>query len=93
MSQVKNSQSRHEEELTTREETTSTRCAEQLSHSARCAEQQLFNFALGQTKLTQFTLCRPNNTLVDSAGKESDVTEAKLKTSRVITKQLLAPST
>ena len=33
-----------------------------------------------------------NNTLV-TAGKESDVTEAKLKTSRVITKQLHAPST
>ena len=56
VSRVKNSQSRHWDELTTREETTSTWCADQ------------------------------NNTLLDLAGKESDVTKAKLKTSRVVTK-------
>ena len=61
VSRINNSQSRHQDELTTREETTSTWCAGQLSHSTRCAEQQLFNSTLGQTKLAQFTLCRPNN--------------------------------
>ena len=48
--------------------------------------------ALARQNLHSSHCVDQNNTLVDLAGKKSDVTEAKLKTSPVVTKQLHSPA-
>ena len=68
VSRVKNSQSRHKDELTIREENdcSTPYWVRQNLHSSHCVDR--------------------NNTLVDLAEKESDVTKEKLKTARGATK-------
>ena len=83
--QVNHSQSRHQDELTTRKK----QQAPGVPDNSRTVHAVLSNNCSTphwvRQNLHSSHCFDQNNTLADLAGKESDVTEAKFETSRVVT--------